>query len=165
MKFSARAGQQLLEVTVVRGDAGYVVEVDGERHVVDAHKLEGNFYSILNDGRSYEVSVEREGDGYRVRHGAADQLVALSDPGRQAREARLLEDGPEEIVSMMPGKVVRVLVAEGDSVTAGQGLLVIEAMKMENEIAAARDGRVASLRVEPGQVVEGGVVLAVVDAH
>ena len=65
---------------------------------------------------------------------------------------------------MMPGKVVRVLVAEGDSVTAGQGLLVIEAMKMENEVAAARDGRVSSLKVEPGQVVEGGAVLAVVDA-
>ena len=163
MKFSARAGSQLLEVTVVRHDGGYVVEIDGQRHIVDAHKLEGNFYSILNDGRSYEVSVETEREGYRVRHGAAEQLVALSDPGRQAREAKLLTDGPEEIVSMMPGKVARVLVAEGESVTAGQGVLVVEAMKMENEIAATRGGRVSSLSVEPGQVVERGAVLAIVE--
>ena len=164
VKFCARTGGRLLEVSVVRRDGRYVVEIDGQRHVVDAYELEGNFYSILNDGRSYEVSVQTERDGYRVRHGAAEQLVSLSDPGRRAREAGRLEDGPEEIVSLMPGKVVRVLVAEGDSVAAGQGLLVIEAMKMENEIVATRGGRVSSLRVEAGQVVQGGAVLAVIDA-
>ena len=69
----------------------------------------------------------------------------------------------EEIVSQMPGKVVRVLVDEGTEVEEGQGILVVEAMKMENEIAATKPGRVASIRVETGQTVEGGTVLAVIE--
>jgi biotin carboxyl carrier protein len=163
MKISAQAGHQLLEVTVERSDGLYVVNVDGKNHTVDAHKLEADFYSILTEGRSYEVSVEPRGDAYHVRHGAATQLVRLTDPSRRAREAGPDADGPEQVATQMPGKVVRVLVAEGDAVEAGQGLIVVEAMKMENEIAASKAGKVASLRVEPGQSVEGGAVLLVIE--
>ena len=163
MKISAMAGHQLLEVTIERSNGHYIVDVDGVRHEVDAHKLEADFYSILTEGRSYEVSVEPRGDAYHVRHGAAEQLVRLTDPSRRAREEGPDADGPVQILSQMPGKVVRVLVGEGDEVTAGQGVIVVEAMKMENEIAAPKDGKVASLRVEPGQSVEGGAVLAVIE--
>jgi biotin carboxyl carrier protein len=163
MKISAQAGQQLLEVTIERSNGHYIVDVDGVRHEVDAHKLEADFYSILTEGRSYEVSVEPRGDAYHVRHGAAEQLVRLTDPSRRAREEGPDADGPVQILSQMPGKVVRVLVGEGDEVTAGQGVIVVEAMKMENEIAAPKDGKVASLSVGPGQSVEGGAVLAVIE--
>ena len=163
MKISAKAGQHLLEVTIERSNGQYIVEVDGVRHSVDAHKLEADFYSILTEGRSYEVSVESRGDAYHVRHGAAEQLVRLTDPSRRAREEGPGADGSENIVTQMPGKVVRVLVGEGDDVAAGQGIIVVEAMKMENEIAASKDGTVARLNVEPGQSVEGGTVLAVIE--
>jgi len=163
MKISAKAGQQLLEVTIERSNGHYIVDVDGVRHDVDAHKLEADFYSILTEGRSYEVSVESQGDAYHVRHGAAEQMVRLTDPSRRAREEGPAADGPEQIVSQMPGKVVRVLVAEGDTVEAGQGVIVVEAMKMENEIAASKDGKITSLSVQPGQSVEGGAVLAVIE--
>jgi biotin carboxyl carrier protein len=115
------------------------------------------------EGRSYEVSVEARGDTYYVRHGAAELLVTLSDPSRQAREAGAGAEGPENILSMMPGKVVRVMIAEGDEVAAGQGLVVVEAMKMENEIAATKPGRVSAIHVEAGQTVEGGAVLMVIE--
>jgi biotin carboxyl carrier protein len=163
VKFSAKVGQAILEVSVERHDGNYVVEVDGVRHEVDCHKLEGDFYSILADGRSYEVSIEATEDGYRVRHGATEQLVTLSDASRRAREAVGGGTGPIRLVSLMPGKVVRIAVAEGDSVNAGQGVVVVEAMKMENEIAAPRPGRVKSIAVKPGQVVEGGAELLVIE--
>ena len=94
MKISAMAGQQLLEVTIERSNGHYIVNVDGVRHEVDAHKLEADFYSILTEGRSYEVSVEPRGDAYHVRHGAAEQLVRLTDPSRRAREEGPDADGP-----------------------------------------------------------------------
>ena len=163
MKISAQVGQQVLEIEVRRENGRYLVQVDGVRHLVDAHKLEGDFYSILTDGRSFEVSVEPRNDAYHVRHGATEQLVRLTDPGRTAREGDKAPGGPERLVSMMPGKVVRVLVSEGDAVRAGQGILVVEAMKMENEIAASKDGRVSSVAVAAGQSVEGGTLLAVIE--
>ena len=163
VKITAKAGPHVLEVTIERSNGHYVVEVDGKRHEVDAHKLEADFYSLLSEGRSYEVSVEPRGDAYHVRHGAAEQLVSLTDPSRRARELGPGADGPEKVVTLMPGKVVRVLVREGDAVDAGQGVVVVEAMKMENELTASRAGRVAALHVEPGQSVEGGAVLAVIE--
>ena len=163
MKISAKAGPHVHEVTVERSNGHFVIEVDGVRHEVDAHKLEADFYSLLSAGRSYEVSVEPRGDAYRVRHGAAEQLVSLTDPSRRARELGPASDGPQRIVTAMPGKVVRVLVREGEAVEAGQGVVVVEAMKMENELTASRSGRVAALHVAPGQSVEGGAVLALIE--
>lgn len=163
MKISAKVGNDVHEVTIERRGGLYHVEVGGESHSVDARKLEGDFLSIVTSGRSYEVSVETLRDGYVVRHGAAEQRVTLSDPGRRAREEQQAADGPERIVSVMPGKVVRILVREGDDVQPGQGLVVIEAMKMENEITAEKPGRVTSISVKPDQAVETGAELLVIE--
>jgi biotin carboxyl carrier protein len=163
VRISAKAGKRVYELVVERRDGKSLVEVDGERRIVDAQKLEGDFYTLLSDGRSYEVSVEPKGDGYQVRHGAAVQIVTLSDPGRQAREARPAAAGPQPVVSVMPGKVARVLVSAGEAVAEGQGVVVVEAMKMENEIVAGKAGRVSSVKVEAGQSVESGAVLVVIE--
>ncbi len=163
MRFSAKAGRQILEVTIERRNGTYSVEIDGVQYEVDSHKLEADFYSILTGGRSYEVSVEATRDGYRVRHGAAEQLVTLSDPGRQAREELADSKGIAAVLSAMPGKVVRVLVTVGDTVEAGQGVMVVEAMKMENEITAPKPGRVSSIAVQPGETVESGTELLVIE--
>jgi len=163
MRISAKAGANIYELSIDREDGTYIVEIDGQRHHVDAQKLEGDFYTILTGGRSYEVSVEVGKNGYHVRHGAADQMVMLTDPGRRAREARHAADGPLEVVSAMPGKVVRLLVTEGDEVAKGQAIAVIEAMKMENEIAADKAGTIRSIAVRPGQSVEGGGKLMVIE--
>lgn len=163
MKIHAKAGQQFLDVNIQRENGVYVVEVDDVRYDVDVHKLEGDFFSILTDGKSYEVSVEATRDGYRVRHGAAEQLVTLSDPDRQARESMRDAPGPESVRSVMPGKVVRLLVNEGDTVEAGQGVVVVEAMKMENEIAAPKAGRISSIAVAADQAVEAGAELLVIE--
>jgi len=164
MKISARVGDRVHQVTVERRDGLYAVEVDGVGYRVDSRKLDGDFYSCLMAGRSYEVSVEMDGDRYFVRRGAAEQMVVLTDPGRQAREGHSPGgEGPQEVVSVMPGKVVRVLVSRGDTVEQGQGLVVVEAMKMENEIASPKPGRITEVEVEPGQTVEVGATLVVVE--
>jgi biotin carboxyl carrier protein len=163
MKISARAGSSVHEVSVVMRNGTYVVEIDGARHEVDSRKLEGDFYSFLVAGRSYEVSVETDGDRYFVRHGAAESVVTLTDPGRAAREAKAAGAGSAEVVSVMPGKVVRVLVREGDEVEEGQGVVVVEAMKMENELGAPKAGKISAIKVQPGFAVEAGAALLTID--
>ena len=163
MRISARVGARVHEIAVERHDGTYVVEVDGVRREVDSRKLEGDFYTILVEGRSYEVSVEHNGDRYFVRHGAAEQVVTLTDPGRTAREANAVQHGAADVVTVMPGKVVRVLVHAGEQVREGQGLVVVEAMKMENEITSPKSGTVSRVDVKPGVAVEAGAVLVVVE--
>ncbi len=163
MKLSVKVRDHMHDVVVTRQNGHYVVEIDGHRHEVDSRKLENNFYSFIMAERSYEVSVERDGDTYKVRRGAAQLDVTISDPSRQAREALATAAGPEKVVSQMPGKVVRVLVAEGDEVEVGAGLVVVEAMKMENEIATMKGGKVTKIVVAPGDAVEGGALLLVIE--
>lgn len=163
MKITARVGDRVHEVDVERVEKDFVVEIDGESRTVNADKLEGDFYSILSGGVSYEVSVEVSGDGYIVRHGASEQEVRFTDASRQAREMSGAKEGPQTVESIMPGKVVRVLVQEGDAVTEGQGLVVVEAMKMENEIESPKDGKITEVKVSPGQAVESGGALVVVE--
>ena len=161
MKFAAKVGDTVHEIVVTRRDAVYLVTLDGVEHEVDARKLEADFYSILVESKSYEVSVESTGAKYVVRHGAHEQVVELADASFGGRDELHKRGGVHAIDSVMPGKVVRVLVAPGDLVFAGQGLVVVEAMKMENEIAAPRAGRVKSIDVGPGQNVETGARLVV----
>jgi biotin carboxyl carrier protein len=163
MRISARVGARVHEIAVARRDGTYVVEVDGVAREVDSRKLEGDFYTILVEGRSYEVSVEHNGDRYFVRHGAAEQVVTLTDPGRTAREANAARHGAADVVTVMPGKVVRVLVHEGEQVREGQGLVVVEAMKMENEITSPKSGTVSRVDVKPGVAVEAGATLLIVE--
>ena len=163
MKFAAKVGETVHEIVVTRLDGEYVVTIDGAEHIVDARKLEADFYSILYEGKSYEVSVESAGPKYLVRHGAYEQIVELADSAGSGREELHKNGGLENVDSVMPGKVVRVLVSPGDEVQAGQGLVVVEAMKMENEISAPRAGRVKSVDANPGQNVETGARLVVLE--
>jgi len=163
LKFAAKVGGTVHELVVARLDGAYIVTLDGAEHTVDARKLEADFYSILCEGKSYEVSVESAGSKYVVRHGAHEQVVELADSAGSGRDELRNKGGLLSIDAVMPGKVVRVLVSPGDGVRAGQGLVVVEAMKMENEIGAPRAGRVKGVDVSPGQNVETGARLVVLE--
>lgn len=124
-------------------------------------------YSLLIDDRPYEVCVSRRpGDApglaspLLIMVGVRQYLVELRDPRRWRRTGTSLDaEGPQEIVAPMPGKIVKVLVSEGQEVKRDQGLLVIEAMKMQNELRATRAGRVERIYIAEGRGVETGARL------
>jgi biotin carboxyl carrier protein len=124
-------------------------------------------YSILLNGRTYEAFVsKRPGDApgivspYLVTVEQRQYLVELNDPRQWRRTGSSVEaEGPQEIVAPMPGKIVKVLVTEGQEVSRDQGLLVMEAMKMQNELRAPRAGRVERIYMEEGRGVESGARL------
>jgi biotin carboxyl carrier protein len=163
MKIRAQVDKNVHDVEIERTDGLYAVVIDGYRRMVDAQSLESDFYSLLLDGKSYEVSIAADKDAYHVRHGGFETTVRFADPARTARQAMGVGEGPQKVLAVMPGKVVRVLVEEGDEVDDGQGLVVVEAMKMENEIAAPKAGKIRSVEVRPGETVESGAVLLVVE--
>ncbi|MBM3793615.1 MAG: acetyl-CoA carboxylase biotin carboxyl carrier protein subunit [Acidobacteria bacterium] len=138
---------------------GELVPVEAAEHSVE--QVEPGVYSILVHGRSYEARLDGVG---RVWVGRRAYAVAVEDPRELSANANgACAASRRELVASMPGKVIRVLVAEGDEVQAGQGIVVVEAMKMQNEIPAPRAGRVSALRAEAGQAVAAGQVLAVIE--
>ena len=181
MHYEVEVNGRSRKVDVVRTGDGFAVEVDGHRRQVDAVRIDAHTLSLLiddvppeGDGRpglhrrsaSYEVLVSHpaaSGGALVVHVGTSPVAVTLNGRrpradaghGRAARGA----DGALRIVAPMPGKVVRVLVAAGDAVTIRQPLVVVEAMKMENELRAGRDGRVAAIHVREGVSVDAGTLL------
>jgi biotin carboxyl carrier protein len=151
-----------LRVEVREKDGHYAVVIDGKAHDVDYQETGRDFVSLLLDGRSYEAGLERRPSGCIV-HFPADTLdVELSEAARGAAALARKPAGPARVVAPMPGKIVRVLVVPGQEVPAGQGLVVMEAMKMENELRSPRPGSVQQVAVREGQTVETGALLAVV---
>ncbi len=124
-------------------------------------ECEPGVYSVLHGGASYEIRLtpdRLEIDGHPVRY-------AVEDPRQWKRTSALAgAGGRASITAPMPGKVVRILVAVGDIVTAGQGIVVVEAMKMQNELKSPVAGVVAKLAVAENAGVAAGAVLAIIEA-
>jgi biotin carboxyl carrier protein len=143
---------------------GARIKFDGETLLADGEEITPGVYSILIDGRSYEAQVSKRADDsggdsspYVVTVGLRHYLVEIRDPRRWRRDgAGVREEAPQEIVAPMPGKIVKVLVSENQEVARDQGLLVIEAMKMQNEIRAPRAGRVERIYAQEETGVEAG---------
>ncbi len=150
------------EITIEPTDDGlFRVILDGAERLVDARRFEGDSWSLLIDGHSYVVDLGLEKDGSLLAEvGGHAARIKLSDP-RLAQQAavRSRGTGAEEVRAAMPGKVIKLLTKVGDAVMLGQGLLVIEAMKMENELRAPRAGSVKTVHVGEGQSVEPQQVL------
>jgi biotin carboxyl carrier protein len=166
----------------VEPDAGgFLVTVDGRRHAADVRVINGLWSLILDDGvsqrgvrRSYEVAVteQRPGSGKLTVHVDGRLVpVAIGAPrGAWARRGHDAGSGtattnaaPQPVIAPMPGKVVRMLVRQGDDVAARQAIVVVEAMKMENELRSPKAGRVAEIKVSEGASVDAGVVLVVIE--
>ena len=139
----------------------------GERQLeADLKQVGPASFSVIVGHRAFDFDVVRDGDEIIVASRMGATRLSLEDAARRA--VRGLKRGAEvsgrvEMRAMMPGRVVAVLVAAGDEVTAEQGIVVIEAMKMENELRSPKTGKVAEVKVVAGQTVEKGDLLAVIE--
>jgi biotin carboxyl carrier protein len=162
MFFEAAALGRSLRIGVRARGAGYVVELDGRQIEADLVGAERGLMSLLLAGQSHEVAVERDGADLVIHFPARSIRVTLADGTSVSAAPLRRAGGPTRLTVPMPGRVVRVLVTAGAAVEAGQGLVVIEAMKMENELRAPRAGRVEEVAVREGQAVEAGGLLLVI---
>jgi biotin carboxyl carrier protein len=162
MIFDATVLGRRLRVEVHGSDGHYAVSLDGEPHRVSVSDAAHGIVRLRIGTLSHEVGLEREANGYRVSFPGDSLSVELAEATRDSVPVSRHEHGPARLTAPMPGRIVRVLSAAGATVVAGQGLVVIEAMKMENELRAPRGGQLQELLVREGQAVEAGALLAVV---
>jgi biotin carboxyl carrier protein len=164
MRFTAFADDGEHDIEVRPTEGGYLVTIDGTTKTVDTARVDASVYSLIVEGRSYDVSVRRiDRDTVAVKYGGYRREIKIVDPLSAAASAGGGLTGPSQIKAVMPGRVVAVLVEEGQTVRAGQGVLVLEAMKMENEVTAPQDGVVKAMAVAPDQSVEAGATLAIIE--
>jgi biotin carboxyl carrier protein len=157
-----------------REDGVYSVELNGKMYRVDAHTMPSQIVTALIDHKSYDLDLDDKDqssdplDGrlaIRVR-GRVVRLEMLEERRKKMKDAQSSQfshSGTAQVLSPMPGKVLRYLVEEGEEVKEGQGLVVIEAMKMENELQAVKSGVVKSISSAAGTAVNGGTLLLVIE--
>jgi len=141
------------------------VLVDGVSVPVEARELRPGVLSLVVDGRAWRVVLEDDANEPAVLI-AGDRIAYRVEDPRSLKTRRAHaggSDGPRAIKASMPGRVVRMLALAGEAVEAHQGVVVIEAMKMQNELKSPKAGVVAEIRVKPGDTVSAGDVLAVVE--
>ena len=147
-------------------DGRYEIELDGRVIQVDAAASGRMIYSIIEEGLQFEAMVDERGaHGFDVQvAGRLFHLEAVDERTRLlASAASTVASGPQTVEAEMPGKVVKISVGVGEPVSEGQGVLVLEAMKMENEIPSPIDGILREVSVSEGDTVEDGSVLFIVD--
>ena len=164
MKYTVLIGERTYEI---KPDANQTVEVNGEPHHVDFRSIEGSgFYSILIDNHSWQALVERQGDEYRISIDGELYVVNVQDERTRKIQKALRQGagttGEFVLKAPMPGLVRSVPVQVGQEVPQGQGLVILEAMKMENELRAPRAGSIKEVRVKPGDAVELGQALVII---
>ncbi len=152
-----------LEIQRQNGTYNFVFGADPAREA-SLNAVEPGVYSVLLNGRSYEVKIAPGPDGYLVDFAGRRSVVQVRDPRSLTQRSRGgAGEGRQTLCAPMPGKVVRVLVKEGDQVEAGAGLVVVEAMKMQNELKAPKAGRIVQLKAAVGATVKHGEMLAAIE--
>ncbi len=166
MKYEVLIDGNLHQIELERADKGYQCLVDGEPFALNVVMTARDVLSIIHEGRHYEAKREYSLLGEtHIIVGSERFRAEVRDPRslRSRRAAAGAEAGPAKIIAPMPGKIVRLLVAEGEEVEAGQGLVVVEAMKMQNEIKATKKGKVTKIAVKEASAVNAGDLLAIVE--
>jgi biotin carboxyl carrier protein len=163
MKRDVRIGGKNHRVEAERRDDRWEFRIDGKSVDADVAEIAPGVYSILLAGKSLVARIEPRNGRTLITVRAQEILTEVSDPRRLRRGRGLMDkEGHQQVLAPMPGKAVRVLVRAGQEVAAGQAILVLEAMKMQNEVRSPKKGRIEGLLVKEGQAVNAGDLLAIV---
>ncbi len=165
MRYDVVLGGKTYRLELVPKAGGWECKLDGREISVQAEQISEGTLALLVGGKSFEVRQQRTAAGAEMFIRGTRYQVSVEDP-RSWRGRRSLgqsEAGTQRLTASMPGKVVRVLAREGDTVSAGQGIAVVEAMKMQNEIRSPRAGTLKKLLAHEGMKVNAGELLAIVE--
>ncbi len=147
-----------------RADGRWSCRLDGREVAVDAVLARPDVLSLRIGNQAYEVKCERVGAEMHLWVGSVRFAAEVRDPRSLRGRGRAVDEhGPKKLAAPMPGKVVRILLSQGDEVEAGTGVLVVEAMKMQNEVKSPKKGTIQKILVSEGAAVNAGDVLAIVE--
>ncbi len=155
MELEVIVGEKIHTIHIEPEEGHYRVVVDGVPHLVDLRQPEASVFSMLIEGKAYEAFISRNGPEITVSLSGQSYQSRLVESSQSNRcdAGRTESLHRNEIVAPMPGKVVSILVEKGARVEQGDGVIIVEAMKMENELKAPRSGQVAEIYVQPHELV------------
>lgn len=167
MKLKADVSNEHLEITLQRSGTSVSADIEGQHYEIEVRDLGELEYLIKHGDSVYDCFVVASGKDFEqaeVHIRGTSYAIRLTDPKRLrgAQSGSGSEKGLAQILAPMPGKVVRVLTEVGAQVEAGAGILIVEAMKMQNELKAPKSGKIVSISAEAGATVNAGDVLAVI---
>jgi biotin carboxyl carrier protein len=164
MKYEVEIEGRQVTVEIERRGEEINARIDGRHYELKVISPERSVYTLFDSDRVYEAHVWSNAENLlRVKIGGALFSTTVIDRKHRRPTTEHRTEGRQNLTAPMPGKVVRILLSTGDDVVAGQGVLVVEAMKMQNEIKSPKSGRVIELRVSEGDNVNANQVLAIVD--
>ncbi|MGI8493795.1 MAG: biotin/lipoyl-containing protein [Pyrinomonadaceae bacterium] len=168
MKLQAELENEKREINFRQDESQLIAEIDGRHYELEADEVEANVYLLKHENKIYQVFVspgQNSSEPLNVRVGTNNFEIKLSDPKRLRSSAGIAgaTDGAAEIKTAMPGKVVRILTEKGAEIKQGEGVIIVEAMKMQNEMKSPKDGIVKEIRVAEGETVNAGDILAVIE--
>jgi biotin carboxyl carrier protein len=163
MTYDVTINGQNYRLELDRAEGRWSCRLDGREIEVDAVLVRADVLSLRIGNKAYEVKCERVAGELHLWVGSARFAAEVRDPRSLRARLRTADDhGPRKLTAPMPGRVVRVLAREGEEVQAGDGILVVEAMKMQNEIKSPKKGTIRKVLVRQGAAVNAGDVLAIV---
>ena len=164
MIYDVHIDGKVYRLDLERAAGQWVCRLDGRAIEVDAVLARPDVLSLRIGNKAYEVKCEHVGTDLHLWVGSSRFAAEVRDPRSLRGRTRAADDhGPRKLTAPMPGKIVRVLVAEGAKVEAGAGVLVVEAMKMQNELKSPKKGTIQKILVAEGAAVNAGDVLAIVE--
>jgi biotin carboxyl carrier protein len=168
MKLIAEINHEKHEIEIKRDGEKVFAEIDGRKYELEASEPEPNVFLLKNEGAIYEIFVSPRQNlaaPFQVRVKNSEFEINIIDPKRLRGAGTGAEhgEGSAEIKTAMPGKIVRILTEQGAEIKAGDGVIVVEAMKMQNEMKSPKDGIVKEIRFAEGATVNAGDVLAVIE--
>ena len=168
MKLQAELNSEKHEIEIRRDGERVSARIEDRNYEIEASEVEPNVYLLKNENKIYEVFISPQrnlNEPFEVKIKNQEFEITLIDPKRLrgAGASSGTADGIAEIKTAMPGKLVRVLVKEGAEIKQGEPVLVVEAMKMQNEMKSPKDGTVKEIRFSEGATVNAGDVLAVIE--
>jgi biotin carboxyl carrier protein len=164
MIYDIAIGDKNFRLEIDRANGGWSCRLDGRSVEVDAILVRPDVLSLRLANKCYEVKCEQLAEGLKIWVGEESVDVEVRDPRSLRGRVRVHDElGAKKLTAPMPGKVVRILVQEGAPVEAGAGIMVVEAMKMQNEVKSPRKGTIRKILVREGGAVNAGDVLAIVE--
>ena len=166
VQIKVRAGNSVYEVTYSPSGDIIDVQIDDRKYNVDLCQIREDFYSILIDGKSVEAMVGHKDNRFTVGFKGREYVVEFFDPRARkyaADTGKAVAEGIQRIQAPMAGRIVSILAKKGDVVQEGSGLIILEAMKMENKLVSQGTGEVLDVLVSDKDTVESGQALMVID--
>lgn len=161
MKYSLKIGKEILNFNLAESGEVFNIEFNEKKYNAELIKIDSNLYSMILDGQTCTVAIKKEGKSIEIFY--KGDLFSFEIPSARDKSSLENASGVDKISAPMPGRVVKVLKKVGDIIKEGEGLIVVEAMKMESELKSSIDGKVSEISVKDGDTVDLGAHLITVE--